>query len=140
MNIYINGMELPPKDTVKMLVLFSDGTVIDNTDGQNQWQAIEVPPHGRLVVLPCKVGDILFEVDLPEYGVIACEVLEVLCINKHEAGRKAAPVVECVAVTVEVIEGHGAGSCYSFDLQDFGKTVFLTREEAKAALRKDGTT
>lgn len=49
MNIYINGMELPPKDTVKMLVLFSDGTVIDNTDGQNQWQAIEVPPHGRLI-------------------------------------------------------------------------------------------
>lgn len=100
----------------------------------NEYQEAEA--EGRLLILPCKVGDVLYEVDLPEYGVIICEVLEAICINKHDGGRKDAPVVECGAVTVEVIEGHGAGSCYSFDLQDFGKTVFLTRDEAEAALKE----
>ena len=91
--------------------------------------------EGRLLILPCKVGDFLYEVDLPEYGVIVCEVLESLYINKHKAGRKDAPVVTCGTVTVEVIDGHGAGSCYDFEPQDFGKTVFLTREEAEKELR-----
>ena len=31
-----------------MLVLFDDGVLLDNEDGQNQWRAIELPPHGRL--------------------------------------------------------------------------------------------
>ena len=47
--IYIPGLNLPPKGKIKMLVLFDDGIVLDDYDGQNQWQAIEVPPHGRLV-------------------------------------------------------------------------------------------
>ena len=49
MSLYIPGLNLPPKGKIKMLVLFDDGIVIDDADGQNQWQAIEVPPHGRLV-------------------------------------------------------------------------------------------
>jgi len=96
---------------------------------------LKAEADGCLMVLPCKVGDFLYEVDLPEYGVIVCEVLESLYINKHKAGRKDAPVVACGTVTVEVIEGHGAGSCYDFEPQDFGKTVFLTREEAEKELR-----
>jgi len=49
MGLYIHGMKLPPKGKVKMLVLFDDGVLLDNADGQNQWMAIELPPHGRLI-------------------------------------------------------------------------------------------
>lgn len=48
MGIYIPGMEMPPRGKVNLLVMFDDGTVQDNSDGQNQWRAIELPPHGRL--------------------------------------------------------------------------------------------
>lgn len=49
MGIYIPGMTMPPRGKVKMLVLFDDGVLLDNEDGQNQWRAIELPPHGRLI-------------------------------------------------------------------------------------------
>lgn len=49
MSILIPGFSIPPKGTVRTLVLFDDGMLIDNADGQNQWQAIELPPHGRLI-------------------------------------------------------------------------------------------
>lgn len=48
MSILIPGLSLPPKGKIKMFVLFDDGVLLDNNDGQNFWQAIEVPPHGRL--------------------------------------------------------------------------------------------
>ena len=92
---------------------------------------------GRLVVLPCKVGDLLYEVDLPEYGVITCKVLSIMYYKGpmfHVPGNE---VVSSVDVEVEVIEGHGKGSSYNFEIGDFGKTVFLTRQEAEETLRKE---
>ena len=89
---------------------------------------------GRLVVPPCKVGDLLYEVDLPEYGVITCKALSIMYYKGpmfHVPGNE---VVSSVDVEVEVIEGHGKGSSYNFEIGDFGKTVFLTRREAEEAL------
>ncbi len=84
--------------------------------------------QGRLVILPCKIGDWVYEIDLPEYGVIVCNVL---CFTY---GRSNITRELTWSVTVEVIKGHGLGSCYTFDRDDFGKTVFFTRAEAEAAL------
>lgn len=92
---------------------------------------------GRLVVLPCKVGDILYEVDLPEYGVITCKVFSISYYNGpmfHVPGNEA---VKSLTVEVEVIEGHGKGSSYNFEIDDFGKTIFLTRQAAETALREE---
>lgn len=83
----------------------------------------------RLVILPCKVGDTLYEIDLPEYGVIVCNVL---CFTY---GRSNITGDLTWSVAVNVIGGHGLGSCYTFDPDDFGKTVFLTLAEAEAALQ-----
>lgn len=90
----------------------------------------------RLVTLPCKVGDLLYEVDLPEYGVITCKVLGILYYcgpEYHVPGNK---IVSTINVQVEVIEGHGKGSSYDFAPENFGETVFLTREAAEAALKE----
>ncbi len=87
--------------------------------------------QGLLVRLPCKIGDTVYEIDLPEYGVIVCNVL---CFT-YGRSNITGELTWCVAV--EVIEGHGLRSCYTFDQDDFGKTVFLTREEAESALKED---
>ena len=100
-----------------------------------QW--LQAEQDGQLVVLPCKVGDLLYEVDLPEYGVITCKVLSIMYYKGpmfHVPGNE---VVSSVDVEVEVIEGHGKGSSYNFEIGDFGKTVFLTRQEAEETLRKE---
>lgn len=89
---------------------------------------------GKLVVLPCRVGDMLYEVDLPEYGVITCKVLHIGTYNGPEAHVPGNRMVYAVSVGVEVVEGHGKGSGYAFEAEDFGKIVFTVREEAEKAL------
>jgi hypothetical protein len=81
-------------------------------------------------IRPCEVGDTLYEVDVPEYGIITCCVTEVLAYNCHALHVPENEVVSGVSVSVEVIEGHGKGSCYSFELGDFNKSIFYTKEEA----------
>lgn len=91
--------------------------------------------NGLLIRLPCKVGDMLYEIDLPEYGVIVCKVLYVDFYCGPFAHAPGGKIVSATSVGVEVVEGHGKGSSYAFEKDDFGKTVFLTRAEAEAALK-----
>lgn len=76
---------------------------------------------GRLVVLPCKVGDRLYEV----------------------TGRKSISVYKVRAIRVElfglfiewdIVEGFVWQSLSGINAGEIGKTVFLTSEEAKKAL------
>lgn len=90
--------------------------------------------NGRLARLPCKVGDVLYEVDAPEYGVIVCEVYRVTFANARFANASDGEIVSGVTVAVKVIKGHGTGSAYEFAAEDFGKIVFYSAEEAEAAL------
>lgn len=74
----------------------------------------EADKDGRLVVLPCKVGDTLFR-------VFAGEILE------HKVGN----------MRYLAIQGRWDIDTYPFCPyveSSIGKTIFLTREEAKAAL------
>lgn len=104
---------------------------------EKEWlKCLQAEKDGLMVKLPCKIGDLLYEVDLPEYSVITCKVLSVLhyCGPEHHIpGNK---IVSAVDVKVEVIEGHGKGSSYDFSQEDFGETVFLAREAAEAALKE----
>jgi len=79
--------------------------------------------EGRLVVLPCKVGS------------------DVYCIDNH--GTKRNPKYE---IYEYIIDSFTVGETLSFelfgdgigDIYDIGKTVFLSREEAKKALEGGG--
>ena len=82
---------------------------------------------GRVVVLPCKVGDTIYEV----------------------TGRKTISVYKVKAIRVElfslfiewdIVEGFVWQSLSGINAGEIGKTVFLTREEAENALEamKDG--
>lgn len=85
---------------------------------------------GRLIVLPCKVGDLVFALwDVPtkyKYVIYYAEIKEV-CIYVRNCRMT-------ITYRLEPIEYRGRRKEYR--AEDFGKTVFLTREEAEAALKK----
>lgn len=70
-----------------------------------------------VVVLPCKVGT---EVYLSDY------------IDKHHRLKEYKFIGNKIAVVIECWEFQG--TCTRW-LDDFGKTIFLTREEAERALK-----
>ena len=79
----------------------------------------EADKDGRLVVLPCKVGDVVYGF----YGEKTILPMVAKWIETNTDGW-------CIAVQYAPM----APRFYRFS--DFGKTVFLTREEAKKALQE----
>lgn len=84
---------------------------------------MEANRAGRLVVLPCKVGDRLYEV----------------------TGRKTISVYKVRAIRVElfglfiewdIVEGFAWQSLSGINAGEIGKTVFLTRDAAEKALKE----
>lgn len=77
----------------------------------------------RLVILPCKVGDKVFRV------VPKCSASYIQC--SFNGGYGLDRCNNCNAFIQEE-------SFYLFMFDDIGKTVFLTQEEAEAALKGEG--
>ena len=88
----------------------------------------DLEEKGLFAKLPCKVGDIIYEVD---EGILFDDVIEPIKCKVTYILIKTA-----IHIDVEVIEGHGVGSTYTFEVADFGKTVFLTKEEAEKELER----
>ncbi len=77
--------------------------------------------QGQLVILPCKVGNALFVTD---EGTILPAV------------RMVQSVTWCNGKILIHAVNNRTGVSYYCSAEDFGKTVFLTREEAKAAMSR----
>ena len=85
----------------------------------------EADKDGRLVVLPCKVGQRAFALLDMDKHISECEVKQIGLGNERGF------------VGLEPIGARGRE--YGVSLNGFGKTVFLTREEAEKALEaKEG--
>ena len=82
---------------------------------------MEADRAGRLVVPPCKAGDTVYEVTsrktISEYRVKAIRV-----------------ELFCTFIEWDIVAGFVDKSIFGVPVDEIGKTVFLTREEAKAAL------
>lgn len=96
---------------------FSD----DTSKAERIRELLKADKDDRLVVLPCKVGDRLYEV----------------------TGRKTISVYKVKAIRVElfglfiewdIVEGFVWQSLSGINAGEIGKTVFLSREEAEKAL------
>lgn len=77
---------------------------------------------GRLVVLPCKVGDTVYEAN--KRGFVS--TYEVISIHVSSCS---------ILVGWNLVDGIYS-NLNGFEISTLGKTVFLTREEAEAALKK----
>ena len=75
--------------------------------------------QGRLVMLPCKVGDTVWDRKAEPWTVISIEWFSRKVTQLH----CKSPVT-------------GTGNTFSIGRRSLGKTVFLTREEAEAKLRE----
>ncbi len=73
--------------------------------------------QGKLLKLPCAVGDTVYYLDRFCSGSLDCP---------------SRPCESCEDYQLEIYEGKFKLN----DINDFGKTVFLTREEAEAALKE----
>lgn len=87
----------------------------------------DVEEQGRLVILPCKVGDTLYRVNKgAKEPVIMMRVLQ-LCIKQLHKDRTAIKIIT-------INDDDMGENCYF--LEDIGKTVFLTKSEAEAKLKE----
>lgn len=88
---------------------------------------------GRLVIFPCKKGDRLFVLakDSPT-GIEETKCKGIVIKSRQDDGLYAKVIAPCVYDD----NGDMVESFYSFYPEAFGKTVFLTRAEAEAALEK----
>lgn len=88
--------------------------------GLDPEELAQAKKKGRLVVLPCDVGDKLYDVTL---GEVREKIVVSLSMFVPES-------VNHLVIHAENFRN----AVTSYELQDIGKTVFLTREAAEAAL------
>ena len=92
-----------------------------NCDLDRLEKLAEADREGRLVVPPCKAGDTVYEVTsrktISEYRVKAIRV-----------------ELFCTFIEWDIVAGFVDKSIFGVPVDEIGKTVFRTREEAEAAL------
>ena len=120
------GLEPESVEALKLSMIGKEISEITEFDGlpiDRLRELAEADKDGRVVVLPCKVGDRLYEV----------------------TGRKTISVYKVKAIRVElfglfiewdIVEGFVWQSLSGINAGEIGKTVFLTREDAKKELEE----
>ena len=89
----------------------------------------DLEEQGRLIELPCKVGYTVWSF---VYETIICG--EVIAIKYEiEVENYGTSIVEKITIDFNDIDGEFEATV---DFQDFGKKVFLTKEEAEAKLKE----
>ena len=110
------------QEVVARLAAYEDAMPLERVQ-----ELAQAEKDGRLVVLPCKVGDTLWT----NISVVG---------DRYKSADRPYPV-EVVFIGIGGDSGffhvqYSNGRVFPFDLDKLGKTVFLTREEAEAALKK----
>lgn len=115
---------------IKLLQAFDNETILcdackrtdDNCDECVREQRAEYLLANGVIVPPCKVGDTVFCLSYDEYGIAPIDKGEVYAVSINEGTNW---------FSVRYI----SGLRYDHTWEDFGRTVFLTREEAEKALK-----
>ena len=115
--------ELTPEEVSALVKDWSDlCTIVGECGGIDRVRALAwVDKDGRLVVLPCKAGDTVYEITsrktISEYRVKAIRV-----------------ELFCTFIEWDIVAGFVDKSIFGVPVDEIGKTVFLTREKAEKAL------
>ena len=120
---------LMPEQCENAKVIIESAFCDDTSKAERIRELLKADKEGRLVVLPCKVGQRVFALVDMDKHISECEVKQIGMGN------------EIGFIGLEPIGARERE--YGVALNGFGKTVFLTREEAEKALaeregKKDG--
>ena len=120
------GLEPESVETLKLSMMgkaISEITEFDGLPIDRLRELAEADKDGRLEVLPCKVGDRLYEVT----GRKTISVYKVRAIRVELFG---------LFIELDIVEGFVWRSLSGINAREIGKTVFLTREKAEKALEE----
>lgn len=104
--------------------IFGDSGVFDFSHFK---ELLKTEQDGRLVVLPCKVGDTVYEPT--NRGTISTYLVHGFRIEPFDS----------IWLECDIQTGFVYRNINEVNADAIGKTVFLTREEAEAALEKEAT-
>lgn len=111
---------LTPEQCENAKVIIESAFSDDTSKAERIRELLKADKDGRLVVPPCKVGQRVFALLDTDKHISECEVKQIGLGN------------EIGFVGIEPIGARGRE--YGVSIKGFGKTVFLTREEAEKAL------
>lgn len=100
----------------------------------------EAKQQGRLVTLPCKVGDTVYAVKFATHEETEDgDLIPIAGGGKWVIWPVRVSIIDYCNYLTKSAQGYVLGSTKNgsgatFELEDFGKTIFLTRAEAEAAL------
>lgn len=113
--------ELTPEQCANAKTIVESAFSDDTSKAERIRELLKADKDGRVVVLPCNVGDTVYEVTsrktISEYRVKAIRV-----------------ELFCTFVEWDITRGFVDKSIFGVPVNEIGKTVFLTREEAEEAL------
>ena len=120
------GTRMTPEQVKNAKTIIESAFAEDTSKAERIRKLLAADKAGRVVVLPCKVGQRVFALLDTDKHISECEVKQIGMGN------------EIGFIGLEPIGARGRE--YGVALNGFGKTVFLTREAAEKALEgiKDG--
>lgn len=110
------------------LAIVSAFCLIERIENKALKEYEDLEEQGKLLKLPCAVGDTVYA-DSGVFGILEYEVDNIV-VGKtitYQCSAYSEEVGDCPSECLDEIEP---------DVSDFGKTVFLTREKAEAALKE----
>lgn len=116
--------EKPTGKQIYQRLLEIEDILGDDYDLDRLRELVEADRDGRCIVLPCKVGDTIYKLFCGD--IVELEVERIVCWSNGYWKMNA---------HTEYSRADWKG--FEIDFSDFGKTVFLTREAAEAALKGD---
>lgn len=120
-------------DYLELLKYRAIGTVSELLD------LIKATEKGRLVVLPCKVGDVWYEVDTPAHGVITHTCTAVyggFAQNDGLVGRPKDGIRDVVIIQTHADSEDDCHWTDGYTLGEYEQRI-RTREEAEAAIKTE---
>ena len=117
------------RDIDKLLELSNENQFVRNEAYYKLQHYEDLEEQGRLIKLPCKVGDTVWSF---VYETIICG--EVIAIKYEISVENYGNYIE-EKITIDFRDIDGEFEA-TIDFQDFGKKVFLTKEEVETKLKE----
>ena len=105
-------------------------TNVGHINADRYHEIMRAEREGRLEIMPCKVGDVLYITEPRFYNYEKHEGVQTGVCKGYEMHPRHGWVIKAA------LEHGEPATLYFYAFKDFGKTVFLTREEAEKALEE----